>query len=123
MAIHNEIGSWGEQIAVDILIKEGYAIVERNWKMGHLEIDIIASKDATIVFAEVKTRSDIDEDPLEAVTRAKINNMVRAAQAYITARDMPHDIRFDLFAIAGTPDEHTVEYIPDAFQPTLRTLR
>ena len=57
MAAHNELGKWGEDCAADYLQRKGYTIVERDWKSGHRDIDIIAAdKDGTIVFIEVKTR-------------------------------------------------------------------
>lgn len=123
MARHNELGKWGEQLAIDRLVDDGFAILHRNWRMGHLEIDIIARKDATVVFAEVKTRAEKDLDPLEAVDKRKIAHMVRAAEAYLKAKDWPYQVRFDLFAINGSPDDYTLEYIPDAFYPPLRTYR
>ncbi len=123
MARHNELGKWGEQLAVDRLVDDGFAILHQNWRMGHLEIDIIARKDATVVFAEVKTRAEKDLDPLEAVDKRKIAHMVRAAEAYLKAKDWPYQVRFDLFAINGTPDDYTLEHIPDAFYPPLRTYR
>ncbi len=123
MARHNELGKWGEQLAVDRLVDDGFAILQRNWRMGHLEIDIIARKDATVVFAEVKTRAEKDLDPLEAVDKRKIAHMVRAAEAYLKAKDWPYQVRFDLFAVNGTPDDYTLEHIPDAFYPPLRTYR
>lgn len=121
MARHNELGKWGEQLAVDELVKEGFAIRERNWRMGHLEIDIIAIRDDTLVFAEVKTRADLDEDPLEAIDKRKIANIVNAAKAYIATSNLPHGVRFDVFGIAGTPDNYTFEHIPDAFFAPLKT--
>ena len=53
MAIHNELGRWGEDYAADFLAAQGYRIVERNWRFGHHDIDIIAickneGKDATL---------------------------------------------------------------------------
>ena len=65
------------------LTEQGFAIVERNWHHHQYEIDIIAMRDDVLVVAEVKTRSDKDEDPLEAVDRKKILNMVRSAEAYV----------------------------------------
>ena len=70
MAKHNEIGKWGENLACDKLTSEGWAIAERNWREGHLELDIVAISADTIVFAEVKTRASMDEDPLEVITIA-----------------------------------------------------
>lgn len=124
MARHNDTGRWGEQIAVDVLTSEGFAIKERNWRLGHLEIDIIAQRGREYVFAEVKTRTDKDTDPLEAVGTRKIMNMVRAADAFLNYHSNGlFEVRFDLFAISGTPDDYTVEHVRDAFQPPIKTYR
>ena len=56
MAEHNDLGKWGEQVAVDYLQRKGYEILERDWKSGHRDLDIIALDGDTIVFVEVKTR-------------------------------------------------------------------
>ena len=58
MAGHNEFGIRGEEVAVAHLIGKGYSIVERNWRCGHKEVDIIAMKASELVFVEVKTRKD-----------------------------------------------------------------
>ncbi len=123
MARHNKTGKWGEDMACEILEADGWGIVERNWHDGHHELDIIAMKDDQLVFAEVKCRTDMDEDPLEAIDNRKIANIVRAAQAFMVTHPMPHNVRFDLFAINGTPDNYRIEHIPDAFDPPLRSYR
>ncbi len=123
MAEHNELGKWGEQLAADKLIADGYSIYARNWRMGHYEIDIVALKNDIVVFAEVKTRADFDTDPLEAVDRNKIARMVRSAEAFIRHTELPYQARFDLFAINGTPADYRIEHIEDAFYPPLRTYR
>ena len=123
MARHNALGKWGEDIAADMLAAKGYAICERNWKLKHHEIDIIAMRDNCLVFAEVKTRSNTGEDPLECIDKRKIMHMVRAAEAYIEARDSRLNVQFDLFAVSGTPDDYSVEHIPDAFEPPLKSYR
>lgn len=123
MAQHNDLGSWGEDIAVAHLLREGATIRERNWRSGHLETDIIASKGDTFIFAEVKTRADMDEDPLEAIDSRKRAHMIRSAAAYLAATGIPAQCRFDLFAIRGTPADHTCEHIPSAFEPGIKTYR
>lgn len=123
MARHNELGKWGEELAVERLGALGFSIEERNWRMGRHEIDIIARKDELIVVAEVKTRSERDTDPLEAVDKRRIQSMVRAAEAYLGTRDTHFDVRFDLFAINGSPDDYSLEHVPDAFFAPLRTYR
>ena len=72
MAQHNQLGKWGEEIACEKLITEGYAICERNWRVGSYEIDIIAMKGNRIVFVEVKTRSNDYVDTLESIDNKKI---------------------------------------------------
>jgi len=121
MAKHNDTGHWGEDLAADYLTGQGYAIVERNWHTGKLELDIIAMKDDILVIAEVKTRSDKDDDPLDSIDNKKILNIVRAADTFIKQRNLPHQVRFDLFAITGTPGDYSFEYLPDAFYPPLKT--
>lgn len=122
MAKHNDTGRWGEDLACDMLVADGWAIVERNWCMNHLEVDIIAMKGDVLAFVEVKTRANMDEDPLEAIDRRKITNMVRRRLLYQDARYAASG-RFDLFAIRGTHACYEIEHIPDAFEPPLKTYR
>lgn len=123
MAKHNDVGRWGEDVACEELVAQGAVIRERNWRLGHLEIDIVAQHDGVMIFAEVKTRSDDREDPLEAITRAKQLSMVRAADAYLRKFNLYHVPRFDVFAVVGTPDNFTVEHLEDAFHAPLKTYR
>ena len=121
MAQHNTTGAWGEERACEKLITLGYAICERNMRIGHYELDIIAMKGNRIVFVEVKTRTNPNSDPLEAIDSKKIARMTRAANAYVIAYDIPHEVQFDIIAIRGTPDNYTREHTPDAFPPPLPT--
>jgi putative endonuclease len=89
--------------------------------MGHLEIDIIAMKGNRIIFAEVKTRSDMESDPLDAVTPRKISHMVSSAKVYLEINDLHHEVQFDLFAINGSPENYKIEHVADAFEPPLKT--
>ena len=60
MAQHNELGKFGEEMAVEYLQKNGYEILETNWTFQKAEIDIIAQKENILAIVEVKTRSSID---------------------------------------------------------------
>ena len=60
MAQHNELGKKGEQLAVDYLLKNGYNIMERNYRFDKAEVDLIAQKDTVLAIIEVKTRSTTD---------------------------------------------------------------
>ena len=122
MAQHNDVGKWGEQLIVDRLVTEGYTIVERNWRMGHLEIDIIATRGEEIIFVEVKTRRDASHNnPLDAMTPKKIALLSRAANSYLTMTHCRLTPRFDVASITGSDHSPLIEYIPNAFLPPLRT--
>lgn len=123
MARHNSVGRWGEKIAVEYLMTLGYAIVETNWHSGHYEIDIIATKGNRMIFTEVKTRSSEEYDPLEAVDTRKKNHMVRSANCYILAHDLPYEVQYDIVTIVGDQHNYTLEHIPDAFLPSVVTRR
>lgn len=123
MAKHNITGKWGEDIACETLISKGYAITERNLRIGNYEIDIIAMKGNRIIFIEVKTRTDSYVDPLEAIDNKKITRMSRAADAYIRNSGLRHEAQFDIVIVIGTPEQYRVEHIPDAFMPPLKNYR
>ncbi len=123
MARHNITGQQGEDIVADHLVSQGYAIAERNYRMGHNEIDIIAIKDTEIAFVEVKTRRSDDIDPLLAIDRKKIRHLASAANAYIRINSIRQTPRFDVATVILSEGEPTIEYIEDAFLPPLRTYR
>lgn len=123
MAEHNEFGKWGEDEAARFLERKGYSILERDWKWGKRDLDIIAVTEdrQTLVFVEVKTRSSEDlQEPEEAVDNAKMKNLAIAANAYVKALNAMQDIRFDIVSIIGKRKcLERIEHIEDAFNPLL----
>ncbi|MDE6090519.1 MAG: YraN family protein [Duncaniella sp.] len=119
MADHNQLGQWGEQVAKEYLLTQGYAIGGENIRIAGVEIDFIAMKDDMICFVEVKTRSTDFSDPADAVDKRKRARIVRAADTYIRSYDVPLEPRFDLVLVIGSPASYTIEHIPDAFLPSL----
>ena len=117
MALHNELGKWGEDIATNYLERLGYIIMERDWKSGHRDLDIIAREGDTVVFVEVKTRRNRQfTDPEIAVDCQKIRHLQQAANHYIKYRHIDNDIRFDIITVVGTMNETpSIEHIKDAF--------
>lgn len=117
---------WGmqaENIVCEYLISKGYTVRERNWrpKTSHSEIDIIAQSGETLVFVEVKARSDRDADPTDGLTKEKIRNVVRGANSYLLAQDFAYYYRFDVAAVNGNKDDYVLDYLEDAFLPPLRS--
>ena len=122
----NKLGKFGENEACDYLISHGYIVRETNWRLGHLEIDIVAQEQDTncLHIIEVKTRAnDKDFDPMEAITKAKIRNLVNAANGYIDHYQLPMTVQFDVMIIVGTPPDFDIRFYPDAFNPPLSTCR
>lgn len=118
MATHNDLGEKGEELAVAHLIKTGYVILERNWRFGKDEIDIIARIADELVIVEVKTRqSDFFGEPQEFVSKSKQNHMIRAAHAYIEKHDLDLETRFDIIGIILNTKDQKIDHIEGAFQP------
>lgn len=109
-------GDKGEQLAVDFLIENGYKILARNFRSGKAEIDIIAKKNEFIVFVEVKTRSEYqNNNPGDLLSHAQQNRITNAAHEYIVAKDLDLEARFDLMIILLRQSKTEVEHIEDAF--------
>ncbi|CDD19529.1 uPF0102 protein PREVCOP_05150 [Prevotella sp. CAG:732] len=123
MAEHNDLGKWGEDEAALYYEDRGYEILERDWKVGKRDIDLIAlteDKD-TLVFVEVKTRQNNDlQEPEEAVDVKKMRNLAIAANAYVKLHGLDMDVRFDIISVIGKCScVESIECFEDAFNPLL----
>ena len=111
-----ELGKQGEDMAVQYLKDNGYAILERNYRKGHLEIDIIAYYEGLLVIVEVKTRSsDTFMRPEEAVNHKKRMDLMHLANYYIKSHRMTEEVRFDVISIVSNAQGTNIEHIKDAF--------
>ena len=115
MAAHNELGKWGEDTAAAFLEEKGYQIIERDWKSGHHDLDIVAKEDNTLVIVEVKTRrSRLFGDPEEAIDYKKRQSLQSAINHYVKSHHAGHDVRFDIISIVGTiGSEPEIDHIKD----------
>ena len=109
----NSLGVSGEQQAKKYLIKQGYKVLETNYKTVLGEIDIVAKKDDVIVFVEVKTRSNTKFGlPRESVTPYKQNKIRTVATYYLKVKNMLNfNVRFDVIDILNGELTH----IPNCF--------
>ena len=100
-----QIGDYGEKIAVRHLRFHGYTIKERNWRAGHMELDIIASTWREIVFVEVKTRTYAPDTmltappPKHAVHAEKQRLTRQAAQQYLYENPTKKQPRMDVIEV------------------------
>ena len=116
MAQHNELGKKGEQLAVDFLLKNGYKIIERNYRFDKAEVDIIAKKENILAVIEVKTRSTTDfGNPQDFVKPKQIKNLVKAVDEYINENDLDIEVRFDIIAIVKKKNGFEIEHLENAF--------
>src|SRR6476469_5893642 len=116
MAQHNELGKVGEQLAVELLQKDGYEILERNWFFQKAEVDIIAKKENILAVVEVKTRTGTDFGlPQDFVKPKKIRLLVMAIDHYVQTNNLEADGRFDIIAISKEGSQFTTEHLIDAF--------
>lgn len=121
MAAHNELGKWGEEMAAEYLQQKGYRIIERDWRSGARDIDIIAQApdQSTLVFVEVKTRkSETLMRAADAVNPTKARNIALSANNYVKMCRVDALLRFDIITIVGTNAQNMkLEHIIDAFNP------
>ncbi len=111
------LGKEGEDLAARFLARQGYKILERNYRTPSGEIDLIALHQGEVVFVEVKTRtSDAYGAPELAVNPRKQQRMIKAALGYMKYKKL-HQVpcRFDVVAITAA-DGQGVELIQNAFE-------
>ena len=104
MAEHNELGKIGENIACSFLMKHGFTIVERNYRTGRGELDIIAKKDSKLRIVEVKSvkvRSFSDKQallvkPEDNITWEKWKNLVASSHIYLKNKAVSHETRWQI---------------------------
>ena len=116
------LGKKGEETACRYLQSIGHTILERNWRAGHLEIDIISYNPQGIHFVEVKTRQkSIQAPPQDNVDKTKQKRIAKAALRYMnTAETLPgRDLEciFDVVAVTFDMEQANVEWFPNAYIP------
>ena len=108
-----QIGDFGERIAVRYLRLHGYTVKERNWRSGHMEVDVIATNLRTVAFVEVKTRTYTKETletappPGNAVKSEKQRLTRRAAKDYLWQNPTKKQPRMDVIEIWLMRDKNT----------------
>lgn len=103
VARKDELGKRGEEWAADYLIRDGYAVIERNWRCREGEVDLIVGRGDEVVFVEVKTRSGLSfGHPFEAITVAKLARLRRLAAAWCEQSELhPGRIRIDVIGVVA----------------------
>lgn len=104
-AYRQRLGEFGENLAGEFLKRRGYKIIFRNYRTRLGEIDLIAEKDKTLFFVEVKTRTTDEFGlPAEAVNRAKLSHLQRAVEIYLSEKRL-EDVDWRLEAVSVEIDK------------------
>ena len=112
------LGQWGEETACNLLASKGYKIEARNFRFNKNEIDIVLSKDAYYIIAEVKTRQTAEiGEPWKAVTRSKQRQIIKVANHYLQSKNIASHVRFDVVSIVHNKYHTKIHHIEDAFSP------
>ena len=116
------LGKQGEDGVCQYLIRHGHTILDRNWRYGHLEIDIVALAPDGIHFVEVKSRvAPVQGDPQDAVNAKKQKNIAVAAGKYMSMKGntlgSSLEVWFDVAAVVYDRGSMTVNYFAGAFIP------
>jgi len=115
----HQLGKDSEQLAVDYLKKLGYTIIQRNYRIQGGEIDIIAKEKNTIVFIEVKSRSNTRYGhAIQSLTRQQQKRLSKTALTYLYQHKMHNQsARFDMIAIQKNQYMKTdIRLIRNAFE-------
>lgn len=113
---HNQrVGKWGEEKAVEFLVQGGCEIVGQNVRTPYGEIDIVAKKDETFLFVEVKTRTSNRMGlPEDSITARKREHMVACAEHYAAEHEIEH-WQIDVISVEGKPGtEPVITYFENA---------
>lgn len=114
-----EIGKLSEQLAAKYLIKNGLTIIETNFHCRFGEIDIIAKNDKTLIFVEVKYRSDVNYGgAISAVATSKQEKIKKSARIYLQQQALNEyntACRFDVIAMQGQLNSPEITWLTNAF--------
>lgn len=116
--IKNKTGVWGEVYTARYLRDNGYEILSSNYVCRFGEIDIVALKNETVCFVEVKTRNEkTDMRPMEAVDEGKRQRVEMAAKSFLSISKMKNEIRFDVCEVLVDDNNslRSINYIKNAF--------
>ena len=113
------LGGVGEKQAVKYLKKQKYKILEKNYTTPIGEIDVIAKDKETLVFIEVKTRTNVRYgEPIESVTPFKQGHIIRVAEYYMKVNKIDFDetpCRFDVIEVKNDNGKNEINHVEDAF--------
>ena len=123
MTVSGTRGKRGEDAVAEFLIAAGHTVLDRNWRSGHLELDLVSIDKSGLHFVEVKTRrlsAGENAAPQESVGTVKQRRLVEAAKRYLAKKDGrigDVEVFFDVAAVIDNGGSLDITYYPDDFLP------
>ena len=116
-AAKQAFGELGERIAERWLRRQGWRVVQRRYRSGHRDIDLVVERDGTVAFVEVKARRGSQfGDPVKAVNWNKQRQLIRSAATWIDRHGKPSECyRFDVVGVLVEGERVRVRHIANAF--------
>ena len=110
------MGNFGEYLAGNYLEKKGFKIINKNYSSRYGEVDIVAEKNNSLVFVEVKLRKKNSKvSGGESVNSFKQRKIIKTALVYISNLKKDLNARFDVVEICGGVDNHKITHLENAF--------
>ncbi|MCR4845012.1 MAG: YraN family protein [Bacteroidales bacterium] len=115
----SKLGQTGEEIACDFLLSRGHQILDRNWRSGHLELDIVTEAADGLHFVEVKARTaPVTSTLADQVNHIKQKRICAAALQYLNkTHTSDKEVFFDIVSVLFDREETVVRYFPQAWIP------
>ena len=110
-------GVIGERIAERWFRRHGWRVVNRRFRNGHRDIDLVVERDGTVAFVEVKARKGTDfGGPVAAVNWRKQKELAKSAHVWIDRHGQPlEQYRFDVVGVLVNGEQVRIRHVPDAF--------
>ncbi|MGB0836631.1 MAG: YraN family protein [Flavobacteriaceae bacterium] len=97
MKTPHEIGAYGEELALDYLLRQGMKLLQKNYRSGHYQVDLILENEEAIIFVEVKTSSKTPlQDPFDP---RQLTRIKQAANRFLQANQKQKEFRLDLIHV------------------------
>lgn len=110
-------GQRGEDLVAKYLVRHGFSLVARNFRITAGEIDLIAKKRDLLIFVEVKLRKSPQFDPESIILASKQRKIIYAAKTFLARYEHSQMIcRFDVALVVGQLGNETITYLEDAFR-------
>lgn len=118
-------GRFAETIALDFLVEKGFLLLDRNWRCGHKELDLImrscdcATGEQILHIVEVRSLTEpLAQMPFESVDYKKRKSIIVAANRYVKMKNIDYETQFDIISIVfKSQGEYNLDYFPNAFAP------